>query len=763
MAKHLDKFTKPFRDSHIPFLLAEVLTDGGGSMVDLVCRFVNGPAAELTGHTAADLMGQRFTRLFPRERLADLTPIQSVAFSGSAASFSYTTLLGQELSITCYQPMYGVAACILEPRHTAPQAPGELLAEVFPGASVVLKLSRRGARCVSFHPHLCDLTGWSRKELLDQTAPGFSALVEPGDWPGVLQELLDAAREGRTACRQFRLRQKGGGLLWVELRAKPLSTQSGTTTFYMLLQDIHQQQGTQRQLAETLSQLETARDQSDRLFASMPGLHCLFWMPEGSETAESVQVSPDLADLLGYSRRELVRWLTADPLWRVLAADRPGLEEAAAQARQAGTPLRQAFRVRQKGGGQRWLSAEIVWQPQPGGAWVCAACTDITAERDAQAALRVQSQLRDLLLDRTRTVTFDYDPAADLAQVEVFDAAEHRNSRTIPNYLDSLADAPAIHPDDRKRVAAAVRRASTRPDAEPLEFRGDYDGQGWRWYQVSWASLFDGKGDIYRLVGMAKDISVQRAAAQRYLDLSARHKKSTRGFLATFRLDLTEDRILDIKGPNRHLTRVIFGNTAEACLRHLRDSIPDPEQRAGFHALFQPAVLLDSFRQGNAHFGLEHQLTVENSGVLWVRSMVEVAENPQTRHVEAFCRIANVDGDRQKTGALEVLARLDYDFVLTVNSTTGTCHAWGGEALPEGTTYRALAARYLWKQAPSHQRMVLRRESRLENLVSRLAEQPAYAYTYTLETAGGPRAKYLRCAWLDREAGTLLITLGDAR
>ena len=762
MAKHLDKFTKPFRESRIPFLLAEVLTDGGGSMVDLICRFINTSAVELTGYTAADLTGQRFTRLFPRERLADLAPIQSVAFSGSAASFSYTTLLGQELFITCYQPMYGVAACILEPRRAAPQAPGELLAEVFPGASVVLKLSRRGAHCVSFHPHLCDLTGWSRKELLDQTAPGFSALVEPSDWPGILQELLDAAREGRIACCRFRLRQKGGGLLWAELRAKPLSTQAGTTTFYMLIQDIHQQQGTQRQLAETLSQLETAQGQSDRLFASMPGLHCLFWMPEDDGAAASVQVSSELADLLGYSRRELVRRLTADPLWRVLAVDRPALEEAAAQARQAGTLLRQIFRVRQKGGGQRWLSAEAVWQAHPGGTWVYVACADITAERDAQAALRVQSQLRDLLLDRTRTVTFDYDPAADLAQVEVFDAAEHRNSRTIPNYLDTLADAPAIHPDDRKRVAAAVRRACTRPNAEPLEYRGDYDGQGWRWYQVSWASLFDSKGDIYRLVGMTKDISIQKAAAQRYLDLSAWHKKSMRGFLAAVRLDLTADRILDIKGPNRHLTRVIFGNTAEACLRHLRDSIPDPEQYARFQALFQPVVLLDAFRQGNAHFGLEHQLTMENGGVLWVRSMVEVAENPQTRHVEAFYRIADVDGDRQKAGALEALARLDYDFVLTVNSTTGTCHVWGGETLPEGTTYRALAARYLWDQAPSHQRTVLRRESRLESLLAHLAEQPSYTYTYTQETAEGPRTKCLRCVWLDREAGTLLITLSDA-
>ena len=30
MAKHLDKFTSPFQESRIPFLLAELLTNGQG-------------------------------------------------------------------------------------------------------------------------------------------------------------------------------------------------------------------------------------------------------------------------------------------------------------------------------------------------------------------------------------------------------------------------------------------------------------------------------------------------------------------------------------------------------------------------------------------------------------------------------------------------------------------------------------------------------------------------------------------------------------
>ena len=49
MARRLDGFTRAFSDSKIPFLLAEVITDGQGEMVDLTCRYLNGAAAALAG------------------------------------------------------------------------------------------------------------------------------------------------------------------------------------------------------------------------------------------------------------------------------------------------------------------------------------------------------------------------------------------------------------------------------------------------------------------------------------------------------------------------------------------------------------------------------------------------------------------------------------------------------------------------------------------------------------------------------------------
>ena len=72
MAKLLDKFTKPFQDSRIPFLLAEVITNGAGDMVDVVCRFSNEAAASQLNIPAVELRGSRFTRTFPAQRLSDV-------------------------------------------------------------------------------------------------------------------------------------------------------------------------------------------------------------------------------------------------------------------------------------------------------------------------------------------------------------------------------------------------------------------------------------------------------------------------------------------------------------------------------------------------------------------------------------------------------------------------------------------------------------------------------------------------------------------
>lgn len=703
MAKHIEKFTAPYRESVIPFLLAEVLTDGQGTMVDLVCRFINSSACTLLDTSAEALLGKRFTRIFPSGQLEQLSPLQTVAFSGSSASFSYTTVLGHSVQVICYQPMYGMVGCIIDHSQvsTVPD-PNALPTDQLPGVSAVLELSRAGVRCLSFSQRLCALTGREHRELLDFYADDFSTLVLPEDWPDLLQALLDGSRSGQRIDHTFRLLRKDKTPFWVQLRAELLSRQRGVSSFSALLLDVDAQHRLQERQTNALRQAEDSLFHFSCLFNGLPGGYCVF--RQSLEALTPIRVSQGLSSLLGYSAQELQRRLSTDPLWRIFPADQEILLSAAQQAKAQGIPLRKPCRLRVKGGDIRWGLIETAWQRQPDGSTlVFAACIDVTAEKAAVSELEFRAKLCDLLLDDPRIISFDYDPATDTARIYRRDKEGHRTTRIIPEYLHDLQHSTVIHPEEQQQLAAAVKRASNHPTTDVVEYRGNYDGQGWRWYRVSWISLFDSKGNVYRLVGRAEDITRRKAAAQRFQELKKQLKTADHAVLAAVQLDLSDNRILDAKGGSHYLTHILFGNTADDCLCHIREQVPTAEQQTAFDQSFRRDALLGAFHQGRLRIRLEHRFLPGTGAAIWVESTAELIEDPDTGHTTAFCIVRDVDSLHRQDLLLNTLAARDYDLVLTVNAASGCCRSYG-RPLPEELTYQTLSTRYgalLGEKAPT--------------------------------------------------------------
>jgi len=635
VAKHLDKFTAPFRHSAIPFLLTEVVTNGEGLMTDLLFRFANEAAANLLHLSAEELQGKRFTHCFPAQQLSALEPLAAVAFSGSTASLPFETTWGQTLTLTCYQPVYGAVCCILDTKQKASlQKSYDHAPDTGSIPAATIELGRGVTRCVSINQPFCALTGWSRTEFLNRFANDISTLVEPEDWPALLQALLDATRGGYPLNHEFRLRRKAAPSLWVNLRADIRPLREGSCLVHALFLDIDLYRRTRENLDSSAQQ----QAQMKSLFKDLSGCCCL--LRQEGPSLSPVLVSGGLLNLLGCTQAEFNRRLNGDILWRMRAADREEFSAAAAQAMTSGTPLRCDCHLRVKGKAL-WLSLEMVRHPQQDGSTLLyVSCLDRTADAEQLRELQFRSQLCDLLLERSRTLSLDYDPATDTIRIERHNDTGHRITRVIENYRTSLSEATVIHPDDRKKLAAAVKRLSSKSGAETLEYRGDYDGQGWRWYRLSWMSVFDSKGNVTRLLGKGEDVSQTKAAAEHFRTLVARQKKPPSGVLASARLDLASDRILDAKGSSSHLSQVLFGNTADACLRHLRDNIPDEESRSCFNALFRRDTLLAAFHRGEHILTLEHPfIPDQDSASIRVRTIVELAEDPDTLHITAFCSI----------------------------------------------------------------------------------------------------------------------------
>lgn len=752
MAKHLDKFTGAFQQSRIPFLLVDVMTDGSGAMVDLTCRFLNPSAAALLGTTVEELKNKRFSRVLPGRFLSAFHPLHTIAFTGGSVSFTCNSADGAAINITAYQAMYGTVACILD-------APGESRTDnviaSLPVAMAILELGRGVPRCLSFNQQLCVITGWSRRELLDRFAGDISALVHKADWPELLQTMMDAVREHRSFDLEFRLLRQDGTFLWVCMQAEYLASDRGATVLQATFLDVNALHQTRSRLKEAQRQLESSDSQLTALFDTLPsGCAVLRQQPDCSP--EILLTSRRLAHILGYSPSEFLRRLKADPMSRIHPEDREALSAAALAARVNRRPLQHTCRIRAKGGRTLWAALEVVWQPQKdGSALLFAVCTDVTSEKETEEALRLQKELCDLLLNRSHIVSFDYDPASGIARLETYDQSGHRSTRQVESYLDELETSASIHPDDRNRVATALRRASTRPGTGTLEYRADYNGLGWRWYRMSLVNLFDLQGNVYRLLGKAEDITDRQAAAAHFKTLAQQHKKTARSSLVSAHLNLSENRILETRGSSRHLMQVLLSNSAEACLRHIRDNIPDPKQQRAFAHQFSHAALLDAFHKGQTRHEQEHLFQLDSS-TIWVHSFAEVAEDPDTHRIEVFFRTADVDARHYQDSVLDALAQRDYVAVLSVDTNSGLCRLYGSAPLPTGTMYRTLAAQHVRHWISGPQRAHLRRALRLETILAELEHHTLYELTLP-ETED--TCIHFCCSWLDKPSHALLITL----
>ena len=762
MAKHLDGFTRAFADSCVPFVLAEVLTNGSGTMVDLICRFTNRPAAALLGSVPEALKDLRFTRAYTADHLRKLAPMAQVAFSGSAVSFSYETVLGKHLTCTCYQPMYGMVGCILEEAGAAGKRnPAELLADSLPGGVAVLELGGNGMRILSFNRGLCELAGFSRKEFFNRFAQNALPLVHPDDRSGLLQTLMDAARDSLSVNRDVRLLRKDGDALWVNLRADILSGEGSSATFYAMVLDIDQPYREREALAQISHRAEELQRQYGALLDSLPGGYCMLRCgPEGTPL-QTERVSGGLCRMTGYSDGELLRRIGDDPLWLIHPDDRD-TAAAAARSWQFEGDYRQIFRIQNKSGGELWLSVNASACRLPDGQWrVYAACTDVSEEQNRQTGQRFHSELAELLLENENFISIDYDPIHDVGRLELCDGSGRRTERILPEYRKTLPSSPTVHSSDRKRVQSALRQALSRPMRATLEYLGNYGSSGYQWYRASYTSLTDGRGNVYRIVGKAENIDARRAAKERFLAWANRQKLLCGGALCSVRLDLTADRLLDAKGSNRHLTRALFGNTAEECLRSLGGSVPGDEAQDGWREQFQRDRLLDSFRQGTAHLELEHRLQVSDKSALWVCSTAELAENPETDHVEVFFRCVDRDAARRRALLENALTR-EFDFVLTIDVRTQRCRVHGPDpALPaEDRDFSVLAEEYIVARALPADADLARSGAALSDAIRQLKTERYREFFFRLsgEENGPVLWEHCRFSWLDDQRESLLLT-----
>ncbi len=306
--------------------------------------------------------------------------------------------------------------------------------------------------------------------------------------------------EAKTEPVSLKLRHDGGGSVEVEALTFAFDYEGGPAIL-AVMRDI----SARRAMEQVTERFRVAQDSS-------PDGVCLI----DPASMRFVDVNATACARLGYTREELLGLGPQDilPLY-----NKHMLREfcAAALAGDAGGEIIQTLHQRKDG---RTYPVEIRIRPftAAGQPLIIAVASDISERLRAEAELRESN-------DRFRQLAESID--------EVFwvrDLEENRFLYVNPAYerlygksVESLYRHPRsfmanIHPEDRDRVAEAHDRQRARPDGLDIEYRVVIADQV-RWMWVRTFPIRDAQGRVYRMVGVAKEVTERRRSEEQFRTL----------------------------------------------------------------------------------------------------------------------------------------------------------------------------------------------------------------------------------------------------
>jgi PAS domain S-box-containing protein len=268
-----------------------------------------------------------------------------------------------------------------------------------------------------------------------------------------------------------------------------------------------------------------------------------------------------LATMLGYDR---VDAFIGTSLWPFVAPEDRERVAANARARLLGeaAPARYEFRAVRADGAVVWLDcivSVLVWDGEPA---ILATMVEVTDRKNAEDALREREERFQQLANTIEEVFFVMD-----SQVRETLYINPAYERVWGRSRASLHERPAsfleaVDPGDRDALAAYFTRVRHGEDAGDIEFRVIRPDGAIRHVLAHAAPIRNAHGDVYRLAGVAMDLTARKQAE----DAVRASERRLRTLFETVNLIVLE---LDTHGRLSYVNpffRELTGHTAEEVL-----------------------------------------------------------------------------------------------------------------------------------------------------------------------------------------------------
>ena len=144
--------------------------------------------------------------------------------------------------------------------------------------------------------------------------------------------------------------------------------------------------------------------------------------------------------------------------------------------------------------------------------------TSIQALRELTGRFEKQSELLRLIKEATNDIIYDYSVTEDRLETSKMPG------RPIEDFAAKDVLGHLVHPDDLSIITTKLKDALRQEVKSTVEYRlANADGL-YKWYRLNYASFADEFDKVYRVVGLAKDVSEEKRVQQ---ELKAQAEKDS--------------------------------------------------------------------------------------------------------------------------------------------------------------------------------------------------------------------------------------------
>ncbi len=315
---------------------------------------------------------------------------------------------------------------------------------------------------------------------------------------------------------------------------------------------------TERKQAE-----EALRKSEERL--RIAGIAAYDLIYEWDVTYDALKWFGDIDGLLGYEKGEISRDINA---WLDLihSDDRSKLESAVELHRTSTEPILYEYRVRHKDGIYRhWNDHGLPLLDDKGRPykWI-GVCTDITERKQAEGKLQRNQELFRQLVENIHQAfwLFDWEKQKVIYASPAYEEIWGRKVQDLLNRYDEWEE--SIYHEDRPYAAESFQKVIETGGGEPREYRVQRPDGTVRWISDKAFSIKNDEGKIYRVCGIAEDVTKRKRAEESLIESERNYREIFNATNdAVFVHNIETGAIVDV---NQTMCEV-FGYTYEEALK----------------------------------------------------------------------------------------------------------------------------------------------------------------------------------------------------